>query len=328
MSKSINVLTFSAPIPVDGRHRAEELRRQQATPAKGEQVYLNTLSVSFVNYYLCCMGFETDLNKSDSWNVIQQTLMDIADLSLKNLGLLECRPVLEDAQFVYVPPEVQSNRIGYVVVQINKSFREATLLGFVKQVQTDLLPINQLQPLENLLEYLEELSQFQVAEIADNSLEGNQNLVNLKQWLENIFEAGWQEIETLLGTQGVNPAWSLRSGNGAFLSRGKLIDLGKILSDAYGGLRQRAVVLVVTLPPDNEQEMDIIVELHPTNGQEYLPPNLHLMVLDFEGASVMEAQTRSSNKNIQLEFSCEVGERFSVKLVLGDISITENFVIC
>ncbi|MEH2081248.1 MAG: DUF1822 family protein [Nostoc sp.] len=321
MSKIINALTFSAPIPVNGRHRAEELRKQQATQVKGEQVYLNTLSVSFVNYYLYCMGFETDLHKSDSWNVIQQTLMDIADLSLKNLGLLECRPVLSDAQFVYVPPEVQSNRIGYVAVQIDKSFREATLLGFVKQVQTDLLPINQLQPLDNLLEYLEELSQLQIAEIADNSLESNQNLVNLKQWLENIFEVGWQEVETLLGTQSINPAWSMRSKAGAFLSRGKLIDLGKLLT-------AQAVVLVVTLPADNEQEMDIIVELHPTNGQDYLPPNLHLMVLDFEGTSVMEAQTRSSNKNIQLEFSCEVGERFSVKLVLGDISITENFVIC
>ncbi|MEH2288928.1 DUF1822 family protein [Nostoc sp.] len=321
MSKSINVLTFSAPIPVDGRHRAEELRRQQATQAKGEQVYLNTLSVSFVNYYLCCMGFETDLHKSDSWNVIQQTLMDVADLSLKNLGLLECRPVLEDAQFVYVPPEVQSNRIGYVAVQISKSFREATLLGFVKQVQTDFLPINQLQPLDNLLEYLEELSQFQVAEIADTSLTLNQNIINLKQWLENIFEAGWQEVETLLGTPSVSPALSIRSGNGASISRGKLIDLGEFWSE-------RTVILIVTLPPDNEQEMDIIVELHPTNGLEYLPPNLHLMVLDFEGASVMEAQTRSSNKNIQFEFSCEVGERFGVKLVLGDISITENFVIC
>lgn len=324
----MDILTFSAPIPLDGRHRAEELRRQQATQAKGEQVFLNTLSVSFVNYYLCCMGFETDLNQSDSWNAIHQTLMDVADLSLKNLGLLECRPVLEDAQFVYVSPEVQSNRIGYVAVQISKSFREAKLLGFVKQVKIDLLPINQLQPLDSLLEYLEELSQSQLAEIADNSLDCNQNLVNLKQWLENIFEAGWQEIETLLGTQGVNPAWSLRSGGGTFISRGKLINLGKLLSDAYGGLRQRAVVLVVTLPQGNEQEMDIIVEVHPTNGQHYLPPNLHLMVLDFEGASVMEAQTRSSNKNIQLEFSCEVGERFSVKLALGDISITENFIIC
>ncbi|MCC5614768.1 DUF1822 family protein [Nostoc sp. CHAB 5836] len=321
MSKIREFLRFSAPIPVDGRHRAEELRRQQATQAKAEQVYLNTLSVSFANSYLRCMGFETDLNKSNSWNVIEQTLMDVADLSLKNLGLLECRPVLEDAQFVYVPPEVQSNRIGYVAVQISKSFREATLLGFVKHVQTDLFPINELQPLDNLLEYLEELSQFQLAEIADDSLTSNQDLVKLKQWLENIFEAGWQEIETLLGTEGVNPAGSLRSEAGAFISRGKLIDFGKVL-------RNQAVILVLSLPPNNEQEMDIIIEVHPTNGQDYLPENLHLIVLDFEGASVMEAQTRSSNKNIQLEFSCEVGERFSIKLVLGDISIIENFAIC
>ncbi|MEH2339945.1 DUF1822 family protein [Nostoc sp.] len=126
------------------------MRRRQATQKKGNQVYLNTLSVSFVNSYLRYMGFETDLEKSNSWNVIQQTLMDVdvADLSLKNLGLLECRSVLEDAQFVYVPPEVQSNRIGYVAVQISKSFREAKLLGFVKHVQTDFLPINQLQPLD------------------------------------------------------------------------------------------------------------------------------------------------------------------------------------
>ncbi|MCC5660810.1 DUF1822 family protein [Nostoc sp. XA010] len=323
MNNIINLLTFSAPIPVDGRHRAEELRRQQATQAKGEQVYLNTLSVSFVNYYLRCMGFETDLNKSDSWNVIQQTLMDIADLSLKNLGLLECRPVLSDAQFVYVPPEVQSNRIGYVAVQISKSFREAKLLGFIKQVETDLLPINQLQPLDNLLEYLEELSQVKLAEVADNSLNLNQNLVQLKQWLENIFEAGWQEIETLLDNQRANPDWSLRGANDSFVSRGKLIDLGTT------GIIQ-SVILVVGFIQEKEQEIDIIVEVHPTWGENYLPPNLQLMVLDFEGVeeeSIMEAQTRSGNKKIQLQFSGDVGERFSIKLVLGNISVIESFLI-
>ncbi len=323
MSKIREVLTFSAPIPVDGRHRAEELRRQQATQAKSEQVFLNTLSVSFVNYYLRCMGFETDLNQSGSCNIIQQTLMDVADLSLKNLGLLECRPVFSDAQFVYVPPEVQSNRIGYVAVQISKSFREAKLLGFIKQVETDLLPINKLQPLENLLEYLEELSQVKVAEVADNSLNLNQNLVQLKQWLENIFEAGWQEIETLFDNQRANPDWSLRGANGSFVSRGKLIDLEKI------GIIQ-SVILVVGFIQENDQQIDIIVEVHPRWGEIYLPPNLQVMVIDFEGVegeSIMEAQTRSTNKNIQLQFSGDVGERFSIKLVLGDISVIESFLI-
>ncbi|MEH2359485.1 DUF1822 family protein [Nostoc sp.] len=323
MSKIINSLTFSAPIPVDGRHRAEELRREQATQAKSEQVYLNTLSVSFVNYYLRCMGFETDLNQSDSWNIIQQTLMDVADLSLKNLGLLECRPVLSDAEFVYVPPEVQSNRIGYVAVQISKSFREAKLLGFIKQVETDLLPINQLQPLDNLLEYLEELSQFKLAKVAENSLNLNHNLVQLRQWLENIFEADWQEIETLFDNQRANPNWSLRGANDSFVSRGKLIDLGKTRTI-------QSVILVVGFILERKQEIDIIVEVHPLWGEIYLPPNLQLMVLDFEGRegkSIMEAQTRSTNKNIQLQFSGEVGERFSIKLVLGNISVIESFLI-
>lgn len=316
MSNITDDLTFTGPISTTDRRRAEQLCRQQATPEKEEQVRLNALSVAFVNSYLQYMGFETDLEASDSWDSVKHIFMDVADLSLKKLGFLECRPVFGDTQFVYVPPEVQSNRIGYVAVQISKSFREATLLGFVKEVASDLLPISQLQSVENLLEYLEELSQ---VEARNFSLTPNKTLVQLKQWLENIVEAGWQDIETLLGTQ-INPAWNMRSKTGAFLSRGKLIDLGKALSD-------RTVVLVVTLPADNEQEMDIIVEVRPTTEQTYLPPNLQLMVLDFEGISVMEAQTRSSNKNIQLQFSAEEGERFSVKLTLGHISVTEDFVI-
>ncbi len=320
MSNKTGFLTFTGPISPATRRLAEQLCRQQATPEKGEQVRLNTLSVSFVNSYLQCMGFETDLEASDSWNPVQHLLMDVADLSLKNLGSLECRPVLSGEQFVYVPPEAQLNRIGYVAVQISKSFREAKLLGFVKEVSNDVLSISQLHSLEDLLDYLEYLTQLNTAKLADDSLTVNNNLVNLKQWLENIFDAGWQEIEALLRIQPAYVASSVRSTKGDLVSRGKLIDLGKLLT-------QQAVVLVVTLTPDNEQEMDVIVEVHPTSKENYLPPNLHVTLLDCDGASVMEAQTRSTNKNIQLEFSCEIGERFSVKLALGDVSTIEDFVI-
>lgn len=314
------LLTFTGPISPDARRRAEQLCRQQATPEKGEQVRLNTLSVSFVNSYLQYMGFDTDLEASDSWDPVQQTLMDVADLSLKNLGFLECRPVLADTQFVYVPPEVQSNRIGYVVVQISKSFREAKLLGFVKQASIDLLPISQLQPLEKLLDYLEYIIEVKVDKLASQLLTSSNNVIKLKQWFENKFESGWQEISAFLGNQTDYPILSLRSTNKVFVSRAKQIDLGKQVSS-------QAVFLVVALTPENDQEMDIIVEVHPTSGQTYLPPNLQLMVLDFEGAAVMEAQARSVNKNIQLQFSGEPGERFSVKVVLGDVSVVEDFVI-
>lgn len=320
MSNIKNLCSFTAPISPDARRRAEQLCTQQATPEKGEQVRLNTLAVSFVNYYLQCMEFSTDLEASDSWNPVQQTLMDVADLSLENLGFLECRPVLADTQVVYVPPEVQSNRIGYVVVQISKSFREATLLGFVKQVTTELLPISQLQPLEDLLYYLEYLFQVSLIELAEQSLTISKKLVNLQQWLVNVFEEGWQELSAVLAPQPALLTGSLRSAEKAFAIRGKLINLGKQMT-------AQSVILVVSLSQETLQEMDIIVEVHPTIGQAYLPQNFKLMVLDFEGATVMEAQARSSNKNIQLQFSGESGERFSIKVALGNVSVIEDFVI-
>lgn len=316
MSNITTLSTFSAPLSPKARYRAEQFKRQQATPEKGEQVRLNTLAVSFVNFYLECMGFETDLEKSEI-NWVQQTLMDVAVLSLKKLGDIECRPVLANAQFVYVPPEVQSNRIGYVIVQIHASFREATILGFVKQVSTELLPLAQLQPLEDLLEYLEDLSQVEQVQLTARSPILLKNRVNLKQWLNNIFEVGWQEISTVLDLQLVETAWSARS---ASASRGKQIDLGRQTI-------AQSVVLVVALHPENSQETDIIVEVHPTSGQTYLPPNLQISVLDFEGAAVMEASSRNTNKNIQLQFSAESGEHFSVKLALGEAIAIEDFAI-
>ncbi len=318
MSNMTVLLNFTGPISASVRRRAEQLSRQQATPEKGEQVRLNNLAVSFVNSYLQCMGFETDLEASDSWNPVQQMLMDAADLSLKNLGFLECRPVWENTQLAYVPPEVKSNRIGYAIVQISKTCREATLLGFVKQVSTNSIPISELQPLENLLEYLEELSQVNLAESASPSIAPSQTLINLKQWFENIFEAGWQEISALLDAEPANLDWSFRSA--CDVVQGKLIDLGRQLPG-------QAVVLVVALALKHLQEMDITVEVHPSSGQDYLPPNLQLQVLDEDRAAVMEAQARSENKNIQFNFSGEPGERFSVKVALGNVSVIEDFVI-
>ncbi len=313
-------LTFTSPISPEARRRAEQFCRQQAKPQKGEQVRLNILSVSFVNSYLQCMGIETNLEASDSWNPVQETLLDVADLEVKNLGKLECRPVLEGTQVIYVPPEVESNRIGYLAVQISKSFREATLLGFVKKVSTDLLPISKLQSLERFHEYLEYLSHVKLAELTSPSISLGKTLVKLEQWFENVFSSGWLSVEALLGNRSANLALSLRSTKEAGVLRAKLIDLGIQMTG-------QAVILVVAVTPQNGQEMDISVEVHPKKGQAYLPPNLQLMVLDNLGEAVMEAIARSANNHIQLQFSGSLEERFSVKVALGDVSVIENFVI-
>lgn len=329
MSNMATISTFTGPISTVAHKLAEKWSREQATPEKSQQVLLNTLSVSFVNFYLECIGFETDLEASDSWNPVQQTLMDVADLLIKNLGKLECRPVLENSQFVYVPLEVQSNRIGYVAVQISESLQSAKLLGFVKEASIDNLPINQLQPLENLLNYLECL-ELQTTEYKSQNwglssqdlVSYRQDIVNLKSWFENIFESGWETIESIFLTEAV---WQLRSAESGFknsVERAKLIDLGIKANRATVG-----IVVKVSHDESNFDEMKIIVELHPTNGQEYLPSSLHVMILDKEETAVMEAKAKNDNKKISLEFNATVGDNFSVKIALEDVSVIENFVI-
>jgi hypothetical protein len=315
MSSIATLSTFTGPISTVARRLAEKWSRQQATPEKSQQVLLNTLSVSFVNFYLECMGFETDAYASDSWNPVQQTLMDIADLFIKNLGKLECRPVLENSQFVYFPPEVQSNRIGYVAVQISESLQSAKLLGFIKSVSSDNLSISSLQPLENLLSHLGSI------EVQEITLASN-NFVNLKRWFENIFESSWLSIESIVFTE---PVWQFRSASEDLknsVERAKLIDFG-IESN------KESVGIVVKLDRDesNEDEFNIIVELVTTHGQEYLPHMLHVIILDDEGTALLEAKAKNDNKKIELEFGASVGDTFSIKIALADISVIENFIV-
>jgi hypothetical protein len=205
------------------------------------------------------MGFETDLEASGSWNPVEQTLMDVADLHIKSLGKLECRPVLENADHVYIPPEVKSNRIGYIVVQISDALSSAKLLGFFQKAAIDEFPISQLQPLEIFLDYLERLE-------VQTTQSSHQNIVNLKRWFEDVFESGWEAIESLFLTE---PAWQFRSAEKV---RAKLISFENTANHS-------SVAIVVKISPDeeNSDEIKIVVELHPVHNQEYLPQSLQII---------------------------------------------------
>lgn len=322
MSDIATFSTFSGPISAVDITRAEEWSKQQITPKKCLQVLLNTLSVSFVDFYLRCMGFATEPEASDSWNPVQQTLIDVADLSIDNLGKLECRPVRQGEQSVYIPPEVRSNRIGYVVVEIDKYLHSAKLLGFIKEVSIDNLPIHQLQPLEQLLEYLEYLASIKL----ENTISSEKKQVILTKWFENIFNEDWREIESIFWAR---PAWQFRSAEEDLsqnlsnsVERAKLIDFGIKANGELVG-----IIVNVSRDQNNFDNLNIIVSLHPVNGQEYLPPLLHIMILNEEGTTVMEAKAKNDNKKIALEFSASSGDYFSVKIVLGDVSAMENFTI-
>ena len=305
--------SFSVPLGLAAHAQAEQFRGYQSNPRKAKQVYLNSLAVYAVNAYLQFRGFETDLSNSDSWNPLMQTLMDVADLSVKNQGKLECRSVLPGEDVVWVPAEVCSQRIGYVVVQLDQSLRKATVIGFVEKVEAQELPLSQLRSPKTLLERLS---------LAKRP-------VKLREWLQNAFDPSWQAVEELLLPPQAELAFSFRSSSPVKartleeqrddVKRVKLIGLGQ-----QQGCEQ--VALLVRLMPAASPEIDISVEVYPTGDRTYLPQELQLAILDQAGEAVMQAQAKSTKK-IQLEFSGEPGERFSIKVALGDLSITEAFVI-
>ena len=312
-------LTFPIPLGEEAHHLAQDFRLHQRSKAKAKQVYLNTLAVYAVKFYLQCMEIQTNWEKSDSWNPVMQTLMNIADLNIPNHGKLECRAVLPNSEFVEIPTEVWEDRIGYVAVQLDQSLKEATIIGFVETVAVEKLPINQLQSLEALLEHLSQPTQTQ-------SIQTQKTLVRLSQWLHNVFEEGWQTVETLFNPPSAQPAISFRHRSSIKSStiehskegikRGKLLDLEE---------ENNKVALFVGVAPTTLTEFSISIELYPTEHQTYLPPELQLLVLDAQGEAVIQTQARSHKGPIQIEFTAEPGEQFSIKVMLGSDSFTETF---
>lgn len=144
-----NQLAFTVPIGGKMIKIAEKLSQQQRNQQKNREVYLNTLAVLAVDFYFQCMEIETELEKSSGLDSVIPSLMNTASLFVKDKGLLECRPVLPREGFCYIPPEVLSERIGYMVVEINEADRQARILGFVKSVQNENLPLTRLSPLQD-----------------------------------------------------------------------------------------------------------------------------------------------------------------------------------
>jgi Protein of unknown function (DUF1822) len=300
-------LVLTIPIAPAARRSAQTLAHQQSDPKKAKQVYLNALAVHAIDLYFQCMEIDTDLDASNIWNPVIQKFMDIADLDVKGIGKLECRWVSPGEECVSIPAEVRSDRIGYVAVEISQSIEEVKLLGFVKNADREKVPLSELESIDNLLEYLDELKP-----------------VNLSQWLHNIIDSSWHTAQTLFESK---PELQF-----AFRRNYKTLEMGS--SDSAKGpvklgkpldLQQgEEVLLMVEVTPTNQQDLDISVELSPGRTQTELPENMELILLDEEGKVLVQARA-SKTDSLLFKLSAEPGEHFSVKVAFGEISKTERF---
>jgi hypothetical protein len=155
-----------------------------------------------------------------------------------------------------------------------------------------------------------------------------QTSINLGQWFQEVFEAGWQSLDTLLNTGSENLAFSFRQGRRSVTEVRKVFVEGIKLIDLGMELENQSVALLVGLAPETEQRVGIRVQLYPAGGQTYLPSNIKLILLSQSGATLQEYKARTQDSLIQLKrFTCPMGKCFSVKVALDDFSITEDFVI-
>lgn len=301
-------LALRLPITSQAIAFADRFSQQQSTPAKRAQVNLNTLAICAVNDYLQMMGFRTNLPAGDSWNPIARMCADVADLEVMGIGKLECRPVNPENTECSIPPEVWLDRVGYIFVQIDSASRAATILGFIPKAIAR-VRLNRLRSVEDFIDHLHSLMTTPV--------------VQLHRWLEGLesaFDAGWQTLESLFANS--EPAYrSLnRSQIPNSIQKGKIIDLGI-------QLQSQPISLVVELSPEADDERtNIRLKVCPTI-QTYLPPNIQLIVIDESGATFLEAQSRTVDNLIQLQFTGTPGEKFSVIVQLGDARVTEQFTI-
>lgn len=321
MSSDHNRLTFTVPLTSEAHCIAQEFYKQHSNAKKAKQIYLNTLAVYAVNFYLECLGVETDLAESDSWDQVMQTLTNTADLVVKGMGKLECLAVLPKAQDVTILPELD-DRIGYVAVQLNQELTEATLLGFIPEIATDKLSLSKLKSLEYLIEHLNNPT----TEAQRSHL--TPEIVKLSDWLHNAFNVGWETVERLFASSQNELAMNFRKAPSVQNAMSKIpedgVKRGKRLDLKWGG---EQLALLIGVKSINSTEVDITIEVYPTGEQIHLPVSLQLMVLDETGGVVMQATTTRGTESMELKFNAESGEKFGVKVALGDVSITEEFLI-
>ncbi len=299
------LFTVPVPLPVKAHRMAENICRQTTSPQSAKQIYLNTLAVYAVDFYLKCMGIETDLSASDSQNPINLIFSTVADLVVKDLGKLECIPVVADSNYVEIPLEAWSDRIGYVVVRMSDSLRSATILGFVQKPTMAEISINQLQPLTYFLEYMESLSK---------------PPINLSNWLEDIFETGWEAVESMLKSLSPELGFNFRGSKDALIvQRGQILNL-------KDESHQDSLALIVGIIPSVGEEMDILVRVYPTGNKTYLPDELELSILDENEKAIMQAQARGSD-HLKFQLGGEAGDYFKVMVVLGEAKFTESFLL-
>ncbi|GCL54813.1 hypothetical protein NIES3806_21560 [Microcystis aeruginosa NIES-3806] len=292
-------LTFTVPLSGADFKLAQKFSCEQKDADKSKQVFLNTLAVLAVNFYCQCLKVETNLEESTIGHYNRRILMDSADLKIDVLGKLECRPVLPNENICYVPSEVWSDRVGYVVVEIDEEAKKAILFGFVEQIETNELPLAQLPDIDNLLDLL--------------------LLAKNKQFLERTFAKNWNEDESAEILKDKQKKL-VRRDSPALPTIDKSIT-SPLYRAKYITLIRRTFILLVRITPTKEGKFQLLVEVE---SSKKIPSDLNLKLLSLSDQT-LKANPTKGDHYISLKYTLQLGESFQIQVKRGEEIHTEQF---
>lgn len=304
------------------------------------QAYLNALAL---------FGLETWLNERikvstscDTKAISQYGIIKVGEFKI---CLIAAEQILDEV--VNLPQQALNNSEAihfYALLEVNEEQEQLIIRGFIRYDQL----VNYLDTSSNTLynncyqlplslldtepshllfyiRYVEPSTiNSQVGAFQQNSLQ-NKNIdtvevtTKLSNWLQNIFDDTWQLIDTMVNRE-ASLAFSTRSieQNISESTRGKLIDLGMQINN-------QKLALLVSITEQTEG-MNVLVQLHPTNGEQNLPPNITLTLLSKAKKNLQQVESRALDNYIQLRpFRGEMGKKFSIEVKYNDATICENF---
>jgi hypothetical protein len=287
-------LAMPFPITSAARRQARAYAAQYFI-SDTREIYLNTLTVLVADNYLRLLNFQTNLAQPQRWNAVDRLWNKASELELMGLGKIECRAVLAGQTVVFLPPETWVDRIGYLFIEVAVSEKVAELVGFLPAILLKIpdaeVVMANLQPIDQMIDHLTDLEEFTFPKEFVSY-----QTTYLKNWLNNIYEAGWE------------PA---------------LRDLSVTTGQKKISLSEQVFVLQIYISQGSDKLTGVRVNVRAESG--FLPKGLQVSVPD-ENEIHMETVNEPADL-IVIPLELLAGEEFWVDLQIGTDSIREYFIV-
>jgi hypothetical protein len=146
--------------------------------------------------------------------------------------------------------------------------------------------------------------------------------IQLRQWFESMVTAGWQSLETLLGT---TPTLATSFREAAEVEQPEVTQVKQL--DWTVEAVHPPSLLVMGLQVETDDRIRVLTQIYSSQIGSFIPYGLTLSLCSEAGEVLQSVQARQQDLYIQLQFRCTLGTQFSLRISLDSDSFTEAFAV-